>query len=87
MKGDRKSFNNILNFSCLETSRLTPETSQIRVTFQIDDTIGKKNKTTNIISWFRDPMTPKANIWKANTFGMTWRIIIVKMKPLVVNVF
>ena len=82
IKGDRKRFHIRFNFTCLK-----PETSQIRVTFQTDDTIGKKNRTTNIISGLIDPMTPNANIWKANTFGMTWRIIIVKMKALVVNVF
>ena len=72
----------MFNFRCLQ-----PDTSQNRVNFQTDDKIGKKNRTTNIISWLIDPMTPNANIWKANTFGMTWRIIIVNMKALVVNVF
>ena len=82
MKGDKKSLQIIFNFTCLN-----PEASQIRVTFQTDDIIGKKNRTTNIISGLIDPITPNANIWKANTFGITWRIIIVKMKDLVVNVF
>ena len=66
---------------------MNPETSQIRVTFQTDDIMGKKNRTTNIISGLIDPITPNANIWKANTFGMTWRTITIKMKALVVNVF
>ena len=72
IKGDRKRFQIMSNFTSLK-----PETSQIRVTFQIDDIMGKKNRTTNMISWLIDPMTPNSNIWTANTFGMIWSKLVV----------